>query len=250
MSLVKKVLLAFLPILLFCGCEDNSKIVEQKKKTLIMGTSADYPPFEFIKDRKIRGFDIDLANDIAKKLGYSIVIKDMNFDSLVPALQTGRIDFAMSGFSNTLERDKHVDFSVSYYIPTYAMLYNKDKPIPTINDLNNVTIGAQLGSTMEHFLKTQEKSHQNLKIISLARVPSMVQELKLKRIDGVVMESAQAKVYVNKNSNFDYSMFSNTGEGYSIVFPKGSPLKDHFDEAIIKLRDAGKLDDLKEKWLF
>ena len=232
------------------SCDNSGNVIEQKKKTLVMGTTADYPPFEFIKDKKIRGFDIDLAYAIAKKLGYSIYIKDMNFDSLIPALQTQRIDFAMSGFTRTPKREKQIDFSAPYYIPTFAMVYNKDNPITTVESLKNKTIATQLGTTMEVFLKEKEKSTESLKIISLTRIPAMIQELKLKRFDGVLVEGAQARVFANKHKELEYALFTNTGEGYSVAFPKGSVLTEQFNDVIVKLRDSGELDELKNKWFF
>ena len=236
--------------LVITGCDNSSNVVEQKKKTLVMGTTADYPPFEFIKDKKIRGFDIDLANMIVKKLGYTVYIRDMHFDSLIPALQTQRIDFAISGFSSTPEREKHVDLSIPYYIPTFAIIYNKDNSVATVEDLKNKTIATQLGSTMEIYLKEKAQTTENLKIISLARVPAMIQELKLKRLDGVMVEAAQAQVFANKYKELEYTLFSNTGEGYSVAFPKGSDLKEQFNDVIAQLRDSGELDKLKKKWLF
>ncbi len=235
---------------LVVGCDNSSNVVAPKKKVLVMGVTADYPPFAFIKDKKIRGFDIDLANLIAKKLGYSIYMRDMNFDSLIPALQTKRIDFAMSGFSNTAEREKNVDLSISYYVPTYAMVYRKDNQILNIESLSNKTIGAQLGSTMESYLKDKKSIIPDLNIISLTRTSNMIQELKLKRVDGVLIEAAQAKIFVNKNPELEYSLFPNKDEGYVIAFPKDSKLKEQFDEVIIKLRDSGELDNIKKKWLF
>lgn len=248
----KKLTLAVILLSLsISSCNNSDNVVEYKKTTLVMGTTADYPPFEFIKEKKIRGFDIDLANIIAKKLGYSVYIRDMNFDSLIPALQTNRIDFAMSGFSSTPERNKNISLSIPYYVPTYAMMYSIDKPLINKENLVNKTIGVQLGTTMETYLKTLSNDMPGIKIISLTRIPSMIQELKVQRLDGVLIEIAQAKIFANKNPNLRYSLFpSEKNEGYVVAFPKQSNLKEQFDDVIIKLRDSGELDELKKKWLF
>ncbi len=234
-----------------CGDED---ITENKliKKTLIMGTMADFPPFEFIKDKKVRGFDIDLAQIIAKKLGYTVYIKNMDLNDLIPALRTSKVDFVMSGLTVTPERKGKVDFSIQYYTPQFAMLYRRDKPIKSYRDIDSRVIGVSLGSTMESFLKRQREldKFSNLTIVPLVRSSAAVQELKLGRLDGVFLEEAQAKIYVNRHSDMDYTLFPSGGQGYAIAFPKGSELLDQFNEVLISLRDSGELDSLKERWLF
>ena len=210
-----------------------------------MGTSADYPPFEFIKDQEIQGFDIELAEIIAKKLGYSLYVRDIGFSGLIPALKTGRIDFAISGFTVTPERVQEVDFSTIYYNPSYAMLYRKDNPVQDMR-LEGKVIGAQLGSTMELFLQSNLKD-KSFKIISLTRTLPMIQDLKLKRLDGILLEESQAKVFASKNEEFDYHSFTYEEYGYSIVFAKSSKLKEQFNEVLMQLRDSGELEELKKK---
>jgi len=241
----------FITLLAFTlgGCDRDNKVVEPSKKMLVMGTSADYPPFEFIKDKQIKGFDIDLAEIIAKKLGYSLYIRDISFSGLVPAIQTERIDFAMSSFTRSPEREKVVDFSAAYYTPSYAMVYRKNKPINSMKEIDGMSVGVQLGTTLEAYLNTLLKD-DNFKIISLTRTLPMIQDLKLGRLDAVLIEESQAKVFISKNDDLDYYLFTNEEYGYSIVFAKGSKLREQFDEILIQLRDSGELAELKKKWLF
>jgi len=230
------------------GCDRGSEVVEPAKKTLVMGTSADYPPFEFIKDQQIVGFDVELAEIVANRLGYSLYMRDISFPGLIPALKTGRIDFSVSSFARTPEREKEVDFSVSYYTPAYAILYRKGNPIDVMH-LSGKSLGVQLGTSMELFLQARLKK-ENFKVIALTRTLPMIQDLKLKRLDGILLEEAQAKVFVGKNKEFDYYPFTNDDYGYAMAFPKNSKLKEQFDEVLIRMRDSGELEDLKKKWLF
>lgn len=243
-------IVCFVALFFVSACEDSSDAIIKKKKVLIMATTADYQPFEFIKDKKIRGFDIDLAHIIAKRLGYSLYIKDMNFDSIMLALQTGEADFAMAGFSSTVEREKHVDFSIPYYRSTFAIIYHKSHPISSTDGFKNKKIGVQLGTTVELFMKEQEDKIEKLQVLSLPRIPALIQELKNNRLDGVMTENAQAKVFVHKYSELDYTTFSSSDESYVVAFPKNSALKEQFDTVLITLRDSGELDELKRKWLF
>ena len=235
------------------GCGDGN-ITENKliKKTLIMGTMGDFPPFEFIKDKKIRGFDVDLAQIIAKKLGYTVYIKNMDLNDLIPALRTGKVDFVMSGLTVTPERKEIVDFSIQYYTPQFAMLYRRDKPIKSYRDVDNSVIGVSLGSTMESYLTRQIELNNisNVTLVPLVRSSSAVQELKLGRLDGVFEEEAQAKIHVNRHGDMEYTLFPSGGQGYAIAFPMGSNLLEQFNDVLISLRDSGELDSLKERWLF
>jgi len=246
---IKKYLMFLISFVFLISCGDESKSpAVQEKETIIMGVSADYPPFEFIKHKKIVGFDIDLANEIAKELGFKLYLKEMNFDSLIPALHSGRVDFVISGMTKTPLREKNVDFSLPYYAPSLAVLYKKDKPVKTVSSFNDKAIAVQLGSVMENFVRDEAKKYK-IDIISLTRIPTMVQELKLGRVDAVLLEEAQAKEFVKKNAELDYSLVRDVDSEYSIAFPKNSNLKTKFNEVIIKIRDSGKLNELKAKWL-
>ncbi len=238
-----------LALFLICCSAVEEKSNLEEKKTLIMGVTADYPPFEYIKNKKIVGFDVDLAQAIAKKLGYQIYIKDMNFDALIPALHADRIDFAMSAMTKTPARSKAVDFSIPYFTPTFAMIYKKDRPIKSIKDFDNKVIAAQLGSTMEGYLQEKSEKAKNMNVLSLTRNPTMIEELKVGRIDGVMVEEAQAAEFVKRNPDLGYSLFSEENDGFSVAFPKGSALTKKFDDAILELRDSGEIDQLKAKWM-
>jgi arginine/lysine/histidine transporter system substrate-binding protein len=247
----KNILLLFsiLVFLLISSCDNSTEEVEVGKKNLIIGTSADFPPFEFIQDKKIKGFDVDLLKKVAEQAGYSVNFRDITFHGLVPALKTGRIDAIVSAVTATPERSEDVDFSVSYYNPNFSMLFRKNNAVPEINNLNNKSIGVQSGSTMELFLKECSKKDK-FKIVSLPRTMPMIQDLKLGRLDGVLLEEAQAKALSSKNELFDYYIYPSHEYGYSIAFRKGSKLKYEFDEVLVGMRASGELEELKKKWLF
>ncbi|WKL02385.1 transporter substrate-binding domain-containing protein [Paenibacillus amylolyticus] len=102
------------PVALASGTTNNSS-----SKKLVLGTSADFAPYEFHKvingKDEIVGFDIEIAKEIAKDLGAELVIEDMGFDGLLPSLQSGRVDLVISGMTPTDERKKSIDFSDTYY---------------------------------------------------------------------------------------------------------------------------------------
>jgi polar amino acid transport system substrate-binding protein len=117
------------------GCAGSAEPESQLEKIkesgqLVLGTAADYPPYEFHmmvegKD-KIVGFDIMIAEKIAEELGVELVIKDMAFDGLIAALQGGKIDIIIAGMSATPEREEAVDFSNQYYYEQQMLLVRGD----------------------------------------------------------------------------------------------------------------------------
>ena len=106
---MKRILASLFVCLALFGCK------EKKENHLTIATSADYPPLEFFKDGEIVGMEIDLIRAIAKELNYSTTIKDMSFDSIIGALQTERVDLAISGISATSERKEKVDFAIPHH---------------------------------------------------------------------------------------------------------------------------------------
>ena len=126
------------------GCTE----VDENK--IIVGTSADFPPFEYVDDNQnIIGFDIDLIKSILIDQGYTVEVQDISFDSLIASLQSGKIDVIAAGMTITDERDEQIDFSDPYFEADQSILVNSDtdKVITNSDDLINLTIGAQTGTT-------------------------------------------------------------------------------------------------------
>ena len=208
---------------------DDSLQKVKDKGTLVVGLSADYPPYEFTAkvDGKTKyvGIDIDLAKQFAKDMGVKLVIKNMNFDSLLVALETHKVDAVISGMNPTAERQKSVDFSNIYYTGgKYIVINKKDKTKYTTKDsFSGQTVGAQNG-TLEYSLI--QKQMDGAKVKGLAKLNNLILALQSGKVAGVLMEEATAKAYVQNNSNlyaFNSKVKINTNEtGTAIAFPKGS----------------------------
>lgn len=215
-------------------------------KTLIMGTSPDYPPYEDVDAKnsgEIVGMDIDIAKSITSKLGYELEIRSMDFNGLIAALQTGRVDFVMSGMSVTEERKQSVDFSDTYYTTRNTIVSAEDKPYASMEELQGKRVGVQLGST-------QEKAVEGLdaQITRLNKIPDLILELKAGRIDAAIVEDAVAAEYAVSNSGLSLQYLPAGGDGYAIAFPKGSELTDAFNEQLAVMQQSGELDDIINKW--
>ncbi|AIE60653.1 transporter substrate-binding domain-containing protein [Bacillus methanolicus] len=222
------------------------------KKVLIMGTSADYPPFEYVdtaKSDEIIGFDVDLAKAIAGKLGYKVQVKDIEFSGLVQALKSGQVDFVLAGMTPTEDRKKNVDFSDIYYTAKHMIVSKKDSGIKSLEDLKGKTVGVQLGSIQEGKAKEIRKK-VDMKIENRNRVPELIQEIMTGRFDAAIIEDTVAKGYFKKEKNLTGFTISDNPEeaGSAIAFPKNSKLTKDFNKVLNEMKKNGELDKLIVKW--
>ncbi|XRG76748.1 transporter substrate-binding domain-containing protein [Rossellomorea sp. GAMAL-10_SWC] len=220
-------------------------------KTLILGTSADYKPYEFIdtKNDKIVGFDVDLAKALGKKTGYTIKVKDIDFTSLITAMNADKVDFIMAGMKKTPERAKNADFTEPYFTDQNEIVVNKDSNIKSVEDLKGKTVGVQAGSIQE--TKAIEVSKKvGFKVENRNRIPEMVEELKAGRFDAVVIEQSVASGYLNKLPQMQGELMQDFFEqsGSAVALPKGSKLTPKFDKALKELKADGTVDKLVKKW--
>lgn len=255
---MKKSFVLFLSIIMLvgilaaCGTNNNKNAGTKDKKVLVMGTSADYPPFEYIKTKtsdEIIGFDVDLAKAIAGKLGYKVQVKDIDFSGLIQALKSGQVDFVLAGMTPTEKRKKSVDFSDIYYTAQDMIVTKKDSGIKTLDDLKGKTVGVQLGSIQEGNAKDLNKKVP-IKIENRNRIPDLIQEIKAGRFDAAIIEDTVAKGFIQKET--DLTGFTSNANpeqaGSAIAFPKNSDLTAKFNKELQKMKDNGELKKLIVKW--
>lgn len=257
---MKKFLVVFLTMILSTGLlaacgtsgKDNTTGKKEDKKVLVMATSADYPPFEYLetdKSDEIIGFDVDLAKALASKLGYKVQVKDTDFGGLIQSLKSGQADLVLAGMTPTEKRKKNVDFSDIYYTAQHMIVSKKDSGIKTIEDLKGKTVGVQLGSIQE--AKAQEINKKvAIKIENRNRIPDLIQEIKGGRFDAAIIEDTVAKGYFEKEKDFTgFSISDDPKEaGSAIAFPKNSKLTAKFNKELKKMKENGELDKLAVKW--
>lgn len=230
--------------------------LEQIKKNgkLVVATSPDYPPFEFMVSEggksNIVGADIDLAKKLAEKIGVELEIKGMDFDALLPALQAGKADMVITGMTPNEERKKAVDFSEIYFQGENAVVVNaKDAGKFTSEDqLKKAKIGVQKGSTQETYVKDNLKA-ENFK--SLTSVPDLITDMKNGNIDAVVLNSKVAGINVGKYDGVkvvENLKLTNGGEeeAMAVALKKGDnkDLVKLINEEIKALQDSGEYDKI------
>lgn len=251
-----------------CGGSDDKKAaasgdkqgpVMQKIKEsgkIVIGTASGYPPYEFIDaskaDKTVIGIDMEIAQALADKLGVKLEVQDMNFQSLLSSLTSGKVDIAISGINPTDERRKTMDFSDNY-LPTEQMVLirkaDADK-YKSLEDLYGKTIGVQKSTTQETLTKNEIKDAQ---IVGLAHVPEAVLELKHGKVDGVVVEGICGKQYLIYNDDLMFAEgihFKNGTKNSAAALQKGNEdLLKVVNEVLKENTDNGNLKKWEEEYV-
>ncbi len=198
----------------------------QASGKLVLGTSADYPPYEFYAEvdgnLEIVGFDIDIAKEIAKDMGVELEIVDMQFDGLLAALVADNIDIIVAGMAATEERKESVDFSTSYYEAEQTMLVRQEdyEKFQSIGDLEDHRIGVQMATVQEGIAHEQVSNAKEIK--SLGKISDLVLELNYGNIDGIILVDTVAMAYAQNNENLALSQISfGKEDGVAAAVAKG-----------------------------
>jgi polar amino acid transport system substrate-binding protein len=227
------------------GCKDEKK--DDGTSPIVVATSADYPPFEYFKDTEIVGFEIDLMRAIAAELKREVKFQDLNFDSILGALQSKRVDLAISAISATPERQKVVDFTI-HYNSSRTVLITNDPSFSTIDNLKGKTVGVQMGSTYESSMREVQSKIQDLKIQSLTKIPDLIQSLKTNRIAAIALGINEANTIMKEINSLKMIDLPDTEISYAIALPKGSELTSQINAIIEKMKKNGSLAAIQDKW--
>lgn len=222
------------------------------KGKIVVGTSADYPPYEFIKvtdgKNEVVGFDIEIAKQIAKDLGVELEIKDMKFDGLLAALVADDIDFIAAGMVPNEDRKKSVDFSTQYYQANQNVLIRTEdaEKIKTVEDLKGLKVGAQKATIQEDLANEKTEAAE---VKSLSKITDLVLELTNKKIDAVVLVEPVANAYARQNPNVAVSGISlGAEEAVALAINKGNPeLLEAINKSLDTMMKAGAIDKFIEE---
>ena len=268
MKVLKKILgltLATIMTMSLVGCssggdkgnksETTDKLQQIKDAgVLVVGTSADYAPYEFHKkvdgEDKIVGFDIKMAEEIAKDLGVKVEYKDMDFDGLLGALDAGKVDLVLSGMTPNEERKKSVDFSELFYKDSNVCIVEKGKEdiIKSEDDLKDLKVGVQSGTTQADYVTNM------LGITSakqLKRVPDLMMDLQNGNIDVIVTGKNVANINIGQ---YEGLSIGKTTVGQEVAESTAAAIKKSTDDCdntslvesinntIKRLKDENKMD--------
>jgi polar amino acid transport system substrate-binding protein len=237
--------IVYIILLLLCACS-NEKVEYEAFK---VATSADNPPYSFIENDKIVGFEIDLINKIAQEMGAPIVIVNIPFSGIIQSLVNGDVDLLIAGMSQTPERSKMADFSEPYFYSTMSLITSGDFKITTLDDLKGKVIGAQIGSTWQEAAQNLVAKTPGLQLRVLANNFLLIEELKVGNIDAIVMESPQVSQFIARDNSLHKFDLLDNKSALAIVLKKDSSLKKEVNNIILKLQKEGYIEFLADKWL-
>ena len=224
-------------------------------ETLKMGTNAAFQPYEYYDDESgaIIGIDAEVAALICEKLGYELEIVDMAFDSLIPALTSGKVDFVMAGMTVTEERKQSVDFSTSYAQGVQVVIVPEGSDITSIDDLTaegaNHKVGVQQGTTGDLYATWDIADAGLGSVEPYANGPDAVLALTSGKVDCVMIDNEPAKNLVAANEGLKILETPYTVEDYAIAVAKGSELTEKINAALEELIADGSVQAVVEKYI-
>ncbi|MGE5370793.1 MAG: basic amino acid ABC transporter substrate-binding protein [Solirubrobacterales bacterium] len=253
---MKRILSVFLVALLvislaFMAVGCDKKADTNKDKVYKVGSETTYPPFEMVDNNgKFTGFDMELFQAIAEAGGFKIEIVSLGFDGLIPALQAGNIDAAISAMSINDERKKSVDFSDPYFNSGLIIAVPADNnTIKTLNDLKGKTVAVQIGTTGASMAESIKAKNPSTVIKTFNTIDIAFAEMKNKGADAVINDMPVTADYIKKGhpeAKMVGSLLS--AEPYGIAFAKGSEFKTLVDNGLKKIKENGKYDEIFKKY--
>ena len=233
-----------------CGSKDDSKDSGDSKKdskdTLVMATNAEFPPYEFHEGDDVVGIDADIARAIGEEMGMEVKIEDMAFDSIIPAVTSGKADFGEAGMTVTEDRKKNVDFTDTYATATQVIIVKEGSDIAGPDDLTGKKIGVQLGTTGDIYADDIEDAEVERYNKGFEAVQALTQD----KIDAVVIDGEPAKEFVAEADGLKILDEAFTEEEYAIAVAKDNDdLLKKMNEALASLKESGKIDEIVAKYI-
>ncbi len=235
---------------LVAGCgSDQSSNAQPKEKVIKVGTNATFVPFEFKEQGsdQLTGFDIDMINAVAKKIGAKVDFKNVAFDALIPALGTKEIDLAASGMTITKARAQSVLFSSPYYESGMAVVVKEDANINDLKGLEGKTIAVQMGTTGADLAK----KIQGAQLKQFNHSSEALLELHNGGVVAAVLDLPVAQYYVSKHPEDKVKVisFPNTKEYFGFAIAKDNKdLQAQVNKALAEMKKDGELDQIYQKW--
>lgn len=218
----------------------------KKNEKLVMATNAEFPPYEYYEGDKIVGIDAEIAGALAQELGMELQIEDMQFDSIIAAVQSGKADIGLAGMTVREDRLESVNFTDPYTTAAQVIIVRADSTIDTPEALEGATVGVQLGTTGDIYA-------EDIKDVTIDRYNKgfeAVQALLQDKVDAVIIDREPAKVFVEENEGLKIVDKEFTVEEYAIaVAKKNTELLDKLNAALGKLEESGKLKEITDKYI-
>lgn len=235
---------------------DASSASGDNKKVWVVGTSPDYPPFEFVDEKgEFIGFDMDIIQEVGSRLGVEVKVESLEFDSLIASLKQGKIDAIIACMTPDEERLAEADFTIPYYKNKHGVVVKPDGKfeIKSIDDVLKNEFGIQTGTTMDKWAtgKLKDGAIKESQLKRYSDVNAGVLDVKNGRLPAFIID---LPVAYEKAKELGLEVAVETvlvkEEDPGIVLPKGSDkMIEKLNEIIEDMKKDGTIDKLEEKWL-
>lgn len=231
--------------------EDDAMPAARNNKTLVVATSANYPPYEQVgtgaDSEQIVGFDIDLVGLIAKRLRRELSVVDLEFDDIIPALVNDEADMAIAALEPTRSRQQQVDFSDVYYRSRQALISLEGYLDP--KNLGYSTIAVRSGSVQARFADRLSDDYPNIDVVPYNTLDDMFEALDIGAVEAAILEANVAQMHLESHPNFGLQEIQDDrAVEIAIALPKNSPLLQDINDAIADIQSSGDMSPLIDKW--
>lgn len=251
--------------------QDENRLanVVRNDKTLVVATSANYPPYEHFQGsesgltipesdinstvvqveegKAVVGFDIDLAGLVAQRLDRELSVVDVEFASIIPALVNDEVDMAIAALEPNRSRKQKVDFTNIYYRSRQSLISYDGYLRP--RDLNYQPIGIRGGSVQDRFAERISAEYPDLDIVRYDTIEETLEALQDELVAGVILESTVADSYLRRYPDFEGRIMpSDRPMGSAIALPKNSSLRREINAALTDIKTSGEMEQLIKKW--
>ena len=240
-------------VCLLAGCGSKG-VGTVEKGYLIMATNAEFPPYEYIENNEVVGIDVDIAAAIAKKLGLELKIENMEFDSIISSVKTGKVDIGAAGMTVTPERLEEVNFTTTYATGVQVVIVTEDSSITSVDDLfaegAKHTIGVQLATTGDLY-STWDIEDEGLGTVDrYNKGADAIMALKSGKVDCVIIDNEPAKAFVAENEGLKILDTEYAVEDYAIaISKKNEALLEAVDKALKELIEDGTVAAIVGKYI-
>ena len=218
------------------------------KNEFVVATNATFPPYEYKDGNEYRGIDIEIAKEIANSLGKDLRVLDIEFNSIIPAVVSGKADIALAGMTVTDEREESLNFSIPYTYAVQAIVVKNNSGIYSVDDLTNKIIGVQTGTTGDMYC-TDDFGEANIKRFNVAT--DTVQALISDIVDCVVIDDQVAKAMVSDKTDLRILNSAYTEEEYAIGINKNNTeLLETVNSILSEMKANGRLQEIINEYIY
>jgi polar amino acid transport system substrate-binding protein len=225
--------------------EEQTSANDTDSKLLIIGVDSTYPPFEYIEEGEMIGFDVDLASEIAKRLGKEIRLESIQWDTDFKLLREGSIDLIISAVPYNPEKDAIVDFSKPYFSMKYMLVSLSGSEVNIKEDLTGSKVGI-----LEACAENLDPEYlADFEVVKYKEILELLDGLKVQDVSAIILSLPVATNLIKENTDL-YNVLDEiiSSQEFVVVYRKGSQLKGMIDTAIDGIKIDGTYDTIYNKW--